>query len=396
MGNFAIALSRATGVMCGVMLDRVGFVKGDELLSELGTMTIERSDVSARELLDEAVRQAPEYLWRPAGGNRVNILPVVESGDPNSFINKPIPSFTADNVPLSLVIRRLSERSADTDYPIRRFMPVGVGRRNDAERAVAFVVEDGTLLDVLNAAFNAAGDNVAWSLDWVTLVYSRIPLSKVETVALARAEQYLERPARERAEAVQLFERALASAPYEPFRAAVRVRLATVHAGLGFPGGLPRWDLFTPDALAALVEDAHTADERDAAHGVLLALLDSPHRPTNLGEQVLIPLLVEVDRHERPYDSLMALKRRLSDTPSHPAYAQAIEAAIARLEPAAQSEEDVCPIHEMPQGRDQTNGMGKRALVAAAAATIVLVAVAGAALKLLGWGRVRSDDAGVE
>ncbi|MBN2311699.1 MAG: hypothetical protein JXR94_22160 [Candidatus Hydrogenedentes bacterium] len=349
MTKFSIGFSRSTGVVCGVIIATVPFADDGTPLGHVSTITIDRADVTPRELLDEAIRQAPEYVWRVGAGGTVNILPAREVAAADSFINRPITGFEVNDAPLTSAIRRLTRLAADTDHPLSTFRPSGEVGVAGAEQPIAFSVENGTLLDVLNGAFEAAQRPISWMLHWKLLMCSYVPREAVVTSDLARAEAYLGRPDRTRREAVAQFERAAASAPYAELRAAIELRTAQVLIDPAFPDGAPQPERaaricrglldgplpplpFYPDIVNAYVEAARACGARDEARAYLSRLLESANRPESLSDEALVFGLLSLDLEADPQASLGALRARRPDYPGNRLYHRMLETSIDWLE----------------------------------------------------------------
>ncbi len=304
MTQFAYRLQRDTGVPVGMIMVTNPRADNGDRIRPVAKVTIDRTNVTARELLDEAIRQAPAYLWRPSRNGVVNILPVAEVNDPESFINRTYPSFIAKDEELSFVLKRVGRSMRTEDHPfVRASTPARTEAELETPRGLSFTVENGTGLDVLNAAFREEGPDVFWRLDFDVLQGLRVELSRVKLIELDEAEAYLLQPDKTRDEAVRLFEKAKTAAPFDALAAFIDFRIAEVLAS-GDLDGVPDWnrafDQYMrvikaaqprlhcyPEVLEGLFAAAAETGRTQEAVDVLAVWEDDTKRPPALGREEL-------------------------------------------------------------------------------------------------------------
>jgi hypothetical protein len=304
MGQFGYRLHQTTGVPVGVILVTIPLDYWNKPMRPVSRITIDRSNVTARQLLDEAVQQAPDYVWRSTPGGTVNLLPAKEVEDPNSFINKTHASFVAKEQELSEVLRQVANSMRTADHPIKHARLSMTEVERLYPRELSFTVENGTGVDVLNAAMRAVGPDMFWVLNFDTLENTRIELSRVKSCELEKAEAYLLQSDKSRDEAVRLFEEAKKTAPYDAVAVFIDFRIAEVLASDGY-GVAPDWNgAFErylgvirvaqpwlhcyPEVLEGLVAAANETNRSKEAADALTGWDDDAKRPPALSKEELV------------------------------------------------------------------------------------------------------------
>lgn len=295
MTQFGYRLQQETGVPVGVIMATNPRDDNGDRMRPVAKVTIDRTNVTARELLDEAIHQAPNYVWRSARGGSVNILPVAEADNPESFVNRAVPSFVAEQE-LEWVLKRLSELAKGTDHPIGLYQgPFKTQAEIDAPHKLSFIIENATLIDVLNAAFREEGRDLMWVLDYLTLSGVRTELSKVKSRELDEAEAYVLQPDKTRDEAIRLFEKAKTAAPFDAVAAFIDFRIAEVLSSGDFDDP-PDWN----GAFDRYLGVIRAAEPRLHCYPEVLEGLVAATKETNRVQEAVDVLVVWVDDTKRP------------------------------------------------------------------------------------------------
>lgn len=358
MEGFTLRLGRVTGVVSGLIVENVPRADDGSPRVPVSLITIDRANVTPRELLDEAVRQAPEYLWRPVRGNMVNIIPVKEAEDPKSFVNYRVDLFAVENKRVRGVMNHLFLYSKSTrDHPLDYYFPHGevnrAARTHEerlanvrAEWPVTFSLENCTLLDATNALYQTISPDAIWVINANVLRDSRVLHEDVVTQERAEARAYAAQPDATREEAARRFDAARAAAPYEPLRMALDLELAGVLADPRFVAEPPQWEqayglyeqVFEtpsadfpqyPKAIDGLVRAAKAINRQGDARTLLDAALAKAERPRGMRESYLlaggIALELEPDRRA----SIAILERRRAEAAPDSTEAAVLDAALA-------------------------------------------------------------------
>ncbi|MCP4644227.1 MAG: hypothetical protein GY851_27540 [bacterium] len=317
MARFFSAFVHLTGVTGGLVVNTVPFDDDGKPMRHVSMIAIQRTNVTARELLDEAVRQAPEYTWRGWGPTQVLVLPVREVRDPEAFANAPAGAFPKEELSLDRAVGRLSRMAKDTDHPIGQLLFVGYATSADAERPVTFADTDKTMLDVLARAFSSAGEDLVWVLHWNVVSCMKVRGGKIVSQALVEAESAAVQPDAAWEPVLSMLTKALAQTRYPATRTAVEYRVADVLAAGPF--------------------------SRDGVHASLMGLLSATERPACLTDAVLVHWLLVCEVAESPESTKANLLQRLESAPAHDGYRAALQAGIAWLEFAITDKRNVNP-----------------------------------------------------
>ncbi|MBN2307491.1 MAG: tetratricopeptide repeat protein [Candidatus Hydrogenedentes bacterium] len=340
VSEFADDLERQCGIVCGVFI-RAADGASPSRSGAGSAISVTRTNGSAREILDEAIQQAPAYVWVPVSGNLINLLPRDEVGKPDSVLNGPVSAFAFDNAALFRAVFNLPDGVSLT---LAGHESAGRDGKAAIERRISCSSEGGTFLDAINALFQAAGNDLGWRLmarnGRHILSLRRVRLSDIVTEDRAVAEAYLADGDAAQVTAISLFRKAVASAPNEPLRATLELELAKALLGEGIQGASPRYqdalpllervvqlripELWCyPDALSRLVKCMEQVGRAEEAKGLLSSLLESEEDGLYFRSIDVLPLLIDlqIDASD-PEGSVRRLETVASFIPGDEAHAE--------------------------------------------------------------------------
>ncbi|MBN2309931.1 MAG: hypothetical protein JXR94_13235 [Candidatus Hydrogenedentes bacterium] len=355
--EFAAAVSRATGVRTGLVCavpDRdLPISDGAYPADYQGRLlTLERTEVSARELLDEMTAQLPDYAWVEVAPDYVDVLPVDMIGNSEAFINHRVESYSiADTTPWGAVLE-LMHLAREAGHEIK-FDNLDQETFR-AKKPVEIALEDATFLEVARATFEAIGGNVYWEITGKTIGTGRIRRHAITTVELAAARAYLGDAARTQSTALSLYRAALDSAPYPSLKGEVATEMAEVYLGKGFPDVEPRYaeafalykplmerrGAWLPDGPIAMIARfaqcaVRTGRESEAAPILEGLLADRAYG--RFGAEAVVRAYVVLHAIPKDPEATIAVLHELKPRfPDNPEYQAHIDVIIARYQQTAE------------------------------------------------------------
>ncbi|MBN2308053.1 MAG: hypothetical protein JXR94_03730, partial [Candidatus Hydrogenedentes bacterium] len=164
METFTRYLGRPTGLS-------VLFVRAESDWTKEGTgdvrLDIDMANATPEEVLNQAVRQHPTYVWFPGGDSVVSVVPADVIADGDSWLNYRV-SYEANAKPLRGVFRDIFRLADEAGHPITSTVGGGL-RIGDAdgklspdpdEQTITVSVHDRPLIELFQVALGAAEPGV--------------------------------------------------------------------------------------------------------------------------------------------------------------------------------------------------------------------------------------------
>jgi len=157
-----------------VCLEKVPRPRG----SEEKRVSLQLSEVSIRNILDEIVKSDPRYEWEyvtlPTGCDLVSVLPKGAKGDPEDLLNTKVAAFKVDDITIEEAISNIYDFCPELQQRIRyggragsilRGIPMKGQRR---VRKVSLLLENVTLREILNELICMSSNSGAgWLFEFI-------------------------------------------------------------------------------------------------------------------------------------------------------------------------------------------------------------------------------------